>query len=77
MNQAPPTADSSCSSPPPPRSRRSVDRNLKRKQGGLITSGKLAREIVIAAFSNYDADKAGRYSISKDDLAALDVQLGR
>ena len=33
--------------------------------------------MVIADFSNYDADEAGRYSISKDDLVALDAHLGR
>lgn len=33
--------------------------------------------VVIADFDNYETDNADRYSISTDDLAALDVHLGR
>lgn len=56
---------------------RAVYRNLKRKQDGLIRSGKLDAPVVIADFDAYDTDNAGRYSISKENLAALDAHLGR
>jgi hypothetical protein len=56
---------------------RAVYRNLKRKQDDLVAKGTLSRPVVIADFDDYEVDQAGRYSISADDLAALDKHLGR
>lgn len=56
---------------------RAVYRNIRRREEGLISSGKIDRQVVRANFDLYEQEHAGRYSLTTQDLDALDQLLGR
>ena len=59
------------------KSMRAIHRNVRRQERTLLKRGVIQEPVVQGSFANYDADRAGRYFLNPDALAALDAHLGR